>query len=158
MMVSGAFSAFILLIGSIFKIMHWPGAGMLLVSGITSFSLIFLPVLFMLKVKELESANDKWILGLGIAVGSLMCLSAMFKVMHWPGANIMWIIGLGVGFLLLLPIYFLNGISNPDKKLNTIITTFILIGVLGVLLTLTQIGKRPVETAYQKDNIPAANR
>ncbi len=154
MMISGAFSAFVLLVGSIFKIMHWPGAGILLVSGIASFSLFFLPILFLLKAKELKSANDKWILGLGVAMGALLCLSAMFKVMHWPGANIMWIVGLGVSSLLLLPLYFLNGISNPDKKLNTIVTTFILIGVLGVLLTLTQIGKSPADkTAYEQQHV-----
>lgn len=150
MIISGGLSAFLLLIGSIFKIMHWPGAGILLVLGISSFSLLFLPILFLLKSKELKSGNEKFILGLGVAMGALLCMASLFKVMHWPGANVMWMVALAISTLLLLPMYFLNGISNPEKKLNTIVTSFILIGVLGVLLALTQIRRTPVQTAYQQ--------
>lgn len=150
MMISGASSALLLFTGSVFKIMHWPGAGILLVLGITFFSLLFLPVLFLLKSRELSMVKDKAILGLGVSMGALLCMASLFKVMHWPGANVMWMIALMISSLVLLPLYFFNGIRNPDKKFNTIVTTFILIGVLGVLLTLTKINITSSETAYQE--------
>lgn len=142
MIISGGSSAFLLLIGSIFKLMHWPGAGILLLLGIVFFSLIFLPILYMMKYKELESLNDKLILGMGTSMGALFCLSSLFKVMHWPGANVMWVLALGISSVVLLPLYFFNGIKKPEKRLNTLITSFILIGFLGVLLTLTQVHKK----------------
>lgn len=149
MIISGASSAFLLLVGSFFKTMHWPGAGVLLVLGITFFSVVFLPMLFVVKSKELKQGSEKRVLGLGIALGSLLCLAAMFKVMHWPGANIMWISAIVVGLVVLLPLYFFNGIKNPDKRLNTIITSVILVGILGVLFTLTRVHKTVDKTAYQ---------
>lgn len=156
MVISGASSAFLLLIGSIFKIAHWPGAGVLLVLGIVFFSLIFLPILYMLKFKELDSLNDKLVLGIGTSMGALFCLAVLFKVMHWPGANVMWILAIGISSIVLLPLYFFSGIRKPEKRLNTLITSFILIGVLGVLLTLTQLRRVPadvVQTVEQKHTI-----
>lgn len=41
MISSGAFSAFTFLIGALFKVMHWPGAGIILVSSIVIFVYFF---------------------------------------------------------------------------------------------------------------------
>src|SRR5687767_8948005 len=62
MLASGAFSAIVLSIGIVFKFMHWPGAGFLIVGGIALFSLLFLPLLFALKVKEKEQTQNQFIL------------------------------------------------------------------------------------------------
>ncbi|MCB9044935.1 MAG: hypothetical protein H6550_02225 [Chitinophagales bacterium] len=143
MIISGASAAFILLTGSLFKLAHWPGAGILFVTGMVLFSLLFLPVLFLLKTKEAGSARDKVVLTTGTLVGILYCLSALFLVMHWPGARIMWISTLTLSFFVLLPVYFFNGIRKPETKLNTIVTTIILVGVLGVQFLLTPVHNRP---------------
>lgn len=143
MIVSGASAAFILLTGSLFKLAHWPGAGVLFVTGMVLFSLLFLPLLFVLKTKEAGSTHDKVVLTTGTLVGILYCLSALFMVMHWPGARIMWMSTLIISFFVLLPLYFFNGISKPETKLNTIVTTIILVGVMGVQFLLTPVHKRP---------------
>ncbi|MCB0696921.1 MAG: hypothetical protein KDC07_06135, partial [Chitinophagaceae bacterium] len=143
MIISGASAAFILLTGSLFNLAHWPGAGILFVTGMILFSLLFLPVLFLLKTKEAGSARDKVVLTTGTLVGILYCLSALFLVMHWPGARIMWISTLTLSFFVLLPVYFFNGIRKPETKLNTIVTTIILVGVLGVQFLLTPVHNRP---------------
>ncbi len=149
MIISGTSSAFLLLVGSFFKAMHLPGAGVLLVLGVVFFSMVFLPMLYVVKSKELKTAGDKGVLGLSIAMGSLLCLAAMFKVMHWPGANVMWISGIGISLIALLPLYFFNGIKNPDRRLNTIVTSVILVGVLGVLFMLTRVHRPVNNTVYQ---------
>jgi len=43
--ISGALFASLLGMGFLFKIMHWPGAGMLLVLCLSSFSFVFVPVM-----------------------------------------------------------------------------------------------------------------
>jgi len=44
--VTGALSLSLTCIGVMFKIMHWPGANILIVVGITLMSLIFIPSMF----------------------------------------------------------------------------------------------------------------
>src|SRR5690606_7667439 len=65
MIISGVSATFLLLTGSFFKLMHWPGAAVLLVLGMAFFSLVFLPILLILKTKEMKRRTDKLILGIG---------------------------------------------------------------------------------------------
>lgn len=140
MIVSGAFAVFILVMGAIFKIGHWPGAGILIFSGMVVFSLVFLPLVFLLKTKEVSTARQKIILGIGTLAGILYFISALFLIMHWPGARVIWVLTLSLSFFVLLPLYFFNGIRKPETKLNTIVTTIILIGVLILQFALTPVG------------------
>ena len=50
MLLSGTISAALLSVGILFKFMHWPGASIMLVLGIGLASLLFLPLLFTLKI------------------------------------------------------------------------------------------------------------
>lgn len=143
LIISGTFSAFAFVAGSFFKIMHWPGAAVLLVSGMVIFSMVFLPLVFLLKTKEAGSGRQKLMMALTTIVGMLYVLSAMFLVQHWPGARIMWFSTLLLSAFVLLPLFFFNGIRKPETKLNTIVTTVILLGVLGVQFTLTAIRPSP---------------
>lgn len=143
MMGCGAFSAFAFVVGSFFKVMHWPGAGVILGLAFLVFCLLFLPLLFLLKTKETGAARDRIILGTATLAGILYGISMLFQIMHWPGARIIWFSTLGLSAFVLLPLYFFNGIRKPDAKTNTIVTSIILIGVLGMQFTLTALHKKP---------------
>ncbi|MEZ5017869.1 MAG: hypothetical protein R2800_12500 [Flavipsychrobacter sp.] len=153
MIISGAIAVCILVMGAIFKIGHWPGAGILIFSGMVVFSLVFLPLVFLLKTKEVDTGREKIILGVGTLAGILYFISALFLIMHWPGARVIWILTLSLSFFVLLPLYFFNGIRKPETKLNTIVTTIILIGVLILQFALTPVGisrkKKDVATTQQ---------
>lgn len=136
MIVSGTFSAAAMILGILFKFMHWPGAGVLIVLGISISSLIFLPLLFTLKLKEQQDPKDKIALGLVTLSGILLCLSVLFKVMHWPGANMMGVAFLIILGLIFLPLNFYSGIRNPERKINTITTSILIIIFCGLWLTL----------------------
>jgi hypothetical protein len=139
MIVSGAISAFGFFIGSMFKIMHWPGAGVLMVLAVAIFSFLFLPILFTLKVKEVKASREKWTLGIGTIVGILFSLSILFKVMHWPGANVMGLSALLGLVFVFLPIHFFGGIRNPETKTNTIVSSVILLAISGFLFLLVNL-------------------
>lgn len=141
MITSGAIAVAALFGGSFFKIMHWPGAGMMLVLGIGILSMLFLPLMFILRAQETNSGRDKLVAGLGTLVGILLCLSTLFKIMHWPGASILWLSTSAVSIFLFVPIYFFSGIRKAESKVNTIITTIILVGATGLLFSLTAIHK-----------------
>ncbi len=139
MLRSGMFSAAAFTIGAIFKIMHYPGASIFLQLAILSISFIFLPIFFLIKSKEVKAIKEKFIIGFGVLFGILFCISVLFKIMHWPGSNVMWFIGLGVLFFLFLPIFFYSGIRNPDTKLNTILSSVMIVIAGGLLFTFTAI-------------------
>lgn len=139
MIYSGTFSVFGFIAGSIFKMMHWPGASAILLLAMITISFVFLPLLFVLKSREVSTVKDKMMIAVGTIFGILFSLSSLFKIMHWPGANIMWFIALGLLLFVFIPLYFFSGIRNPDAKVNTIITTIILIAAGGMLFALTNV-------------------
>ncbi len=136
MIGSGALSAAILTTGSIFKLAHWPGAGILLFAGIVSFSLLFLPLLFVLKAREAKNARDRMVTGLACLLGIVFSLATLFTVMHWPGSSMLWFTGIGLSAFVLLPVYFFTGIRQPETKLNTILMSILLIGITGLQFTM----------------------
>lgn len=144
MIISGAFATTTFVFGSFFKIMHWPGASALFFLGMITGCLIFLPLVFTLKARESKSIQNKLIAGVGTLDAILFCLSSLFKVFHWPGANIIWLITLAVLFFLFIPLYFFYGIRNPETKVNTIVTSVMLVMIGGSLFLLTGLRGRTV--------------
>ena len=136
MIFSGLFSAAVFIMGIVLKFMHAPGASFGIVVGITTMSLIFLPLMFLLKAKEQQKSKDKLLMGLGTLSAILMSLSILFLVMHWPGALYLGYATVGILGLLFLPIYVTNGIRRPETKVNTIVTSVMLVGVCCLWLTL----------------------
>lgn len=41
--ISGGLSSSLIILGSLFKVQHWPGAGIILVVGLCIFSILFIP-------------------------------------------------------------------------------------------------------------------
>lgn len=152
MLVSGTISAAFLSVGIFFKFMHWPGASMMLVLGIGLASLLFLPLLFTLKIKEKQKTKDKIVLGVGMLSAIAMSLGILFKVMHWPGANVMGLSAVLLMLFVFLPIYFLSGIRNPETKVNTIVSSLVII--LGCGLFFTLVNTRPSAT-IERTNVLA---
>ncbi len=137
-LISGAFSAIVLSLGIVFKFMHWPGAGVLIVTGIAFFSLLFLPLLFTLKVKEKEQKQSPFILAAGTLSAILFSLSTLFKLMHWPLANVLGLTAIGIMLLLFLPVYFFTGIRNAETKMNSIVTSILIVAGSGLLMSLVR--------------------
>lgn len=144
MIASGFFSVLAFIGGSMFKVMHWPGAAVMLTLAIVIFSLFFLPTMMLLKTRESTWQRDKWVLSIGTLVGILYSFSTLFLVMHWPGARILWVSTLSISFFVLVPLYFFSGIRRAEAKVNTIVTTVMILGFLGLQFTLTAT-RPPVE-------------
>jgi hypothetical protein len=139
MIGSGAAAAALLIGGSIFKLFYLPGAAIMLVLGVFVMCFFFLPLMLVLKMKETNSARDKFILVMGVIIGILYCTSAIFKVQHWPGANIMIFSTIILLFFIFIPAYFFTGIRKPETRVNTIVSTIILVAATTMQFTLTSI-------------------
>lgn len=112
MLISGALSAALLTMGIVLKFMHAAGASFGLVAGIGVFTVIFLPLVFTLKVKETQSFKEKVVIAIGAISGVLISLGILFKIMHWPGANVQLLVGI-LGFsAVFLPLVFLLKVKD----------------------------------------------
>lgn len=132
MIISGVFSAIAFFSGSVFKVMHWPGASVLILLGIVVFSLLFLPLMSLLKVKEATIPGQKAVTVVATITGILFCFATLFRVMHWPGIMPLTWSTLFMATFALLPIYFFNGFRRPEARLNTIMVSVILVSAIGL--------------------------
>lgn len=107
--------------GAFFKVMHFPGANIMLFSGLLGISFIFLPLLLINKFKDkvfnVMSEKLKWIFGtLSIM---LILIGSGFKILHLQGAAV--IFGLGMLFfgILFLPFLFFRMYKSSQEKTIT---------------------------------------
>ena len=118
-LITGYLTAFVFLIGVIFKVQHWPGAGMMITFGCIIFSFGYGLPLFFEKNKYASNSYQKffnfWILLLILLIPS----GFLFKVQHWPGAGMMIYIG-NILLLIGIPLIIFNAIKSIDplKKFN----------------------------------------
>lgn len=93
------------MIGVLFKVMHWPGASVLLVTGWTVLLLIFLPLLMFSQLKSASSGKEKMIYVIGIIALIIFETATAFKMFHWPGASILMILGSVFLISVFLPMF-----------------------------------------------------
>lgn len=88
----------IFLAGLTFKFVHYPGAALLLVLGLSLLSILLLTHFFKGSAKDpLSSLMYK----LSIGNGTMYILGILFKVMHWPGASFLLVVSmLSIAMLL----------------------------------------------------------
>jgi hypothetical protein len=139
MIYTGSLTVTTLVAGSFFKIMHWPGAGILIAFSLLTACLIFLPLLYFMRIKENTSTGARLTVATGVITAILFCIGVLFKVQHWPGANILWLSSFLASFLIFTPVYFFSNIKFPEKRINTIITTVLIIIATGVQFALINI-------------------
>lgn len=136
MKISGYVSSMMILIGSIFKIQHWPGANVLILVGVFFLTVVFLPLLFILKFKSTEENNRSVVLSIiGFVSAILICVGILFRILHWPGARMMTIIGCSLLLLGYLPIYILSIYKNTTNKINATATIILIIAGVGLFIT-----------------------
>lgn len=104
---SGFIAAFCILVGLMFKLMHWPGASATMFAGHLSLILCLLTILAgLLTSKEAVSRASYARILLGSIGGILVASGSCFKILSWPGANILFVIGMFLVTFFFLPIFF----------------------------------------------------
>lgn len=141
---SGLVAMGLILVGSFFKVMHWPGASIMFVLGYTFLCLLFLPLFFIDKSKIEISGVGKIAQVFGF-LGSASVLSGiLFKVMHWPGANMIAISGLMTLCFVYLPLMlYKNRLdkASPENNRYLILGFSMFFGTVFLMISL-----RPSQT------------
>lgn len=138
MMICGISAAILLATGIVFKFLHLPGAGISIVLGAGIFSLVFLPLTVLLKLKEEKSSRDKALIITGTIAAVMMSIGILFKIMWWPYANMLGMLSIAVLCLIYLPINLFTGLRNADTKVNSIVTSVVLVAGCALFLSLVR--------------------
>lgn len=150
----GLTSAILAIIGSIFKRLHWPGAGVLLTVGITLIVLVFLPLYFYTGYKEQPERKNPVYAIVGYLTLAFLLTGALFKIMHWPGANVA--ILTSTGFLLIgfIPLYVVNIFQRSGKeKLALPYVVMLLMGIAVMMLFLNVRVSRQYMDLYMEESV-----
>jgi len=132
LLTSGFITGFLFIFGTLFKVQHWPGAGVLLGLSFLTGILLFIPALLANRLREQVNNNKKTAYILG-AAGIILYLAGMFfKVQHWPAASLLMVLGLIIISAVALPWY--TWLTWKDEKNITPQFLFIIIGALAIIV------------------------
>ena len=103
--ISGIILINLQLAGVIFKISHWPGAGVLLSLSVVLMVFLFFPIALITSYKQHKDKSQLHLYIIAYLTIAFTSLGMLFKIQHWPLASYMLIIGLPLPFILFLPFY-----------------------------------------------------
>jgi len=130
MYIMGMIAPAMLITGTIFKVQHWPGAGVLLTLSLFLLGAIYLPVFVMVKIRDTRKEGKKVNIPMyifGLIAGIIFIAGAMFKIMHWPGAGIMIMLSGIVTVFIFIPILVVQALKDKENQVqNFTILIFVL--------------------------------
>jgi hypothetical protein len=148
--ILGFITALIIFTGTIFKVNHFPGAGILLTIGIAALVLIFLPLALADNYRAQESGQSL----LFYIVTWLTCFvvftAMLFKIQHWPYAGAALTVAIPFPYLVFLPVFLIT--TSKNKNFNVYNTVFVLSllalnSVFSALLALN-VSKTTIDDSY----------
>lgn len=106
--------AIIFLVGLIFKLLHWPGASVILIISLSTIAMLYFPASFYFFCDKVIKRQN---LALSIVSGlflSFIPLGILFKIMYWPGGQFYLLIGTVTPPIILTILYFLKSRTTDD--------------------------------------------
>jgi hypothetical protein len=125
---TGIISANLMLFGALFKVNHFPGAGILLILSILTLCFLFLPFALYNVYQNSSPRRYKLLYIVTYLVFAFVFIGALFKIMHWPGAGWFMIIGIPLPLIVFLPVYLI--LTRKDKKYS-------MVNFMGIIFGLT---------------------
>jgi serine phosphatase RsbU (regulator of sigma subunit) len=124
--IFGCAAGLFIALGTLFKLMHWPGASPMQVLGFGFFAVFYLPLWLMAEPKQ----GRKLFLFTQFFILLLTCFACLFKVQHWPAGGILFNIWLNLILFVGLPVFifllFRAG-SKTAQKFHTVIVILLLV-------------------------------
>jgi len=119
MYVLGVAVPIMIMAALIFKLMHWPGAGVLISGALFTAAIFFLPVFVMVRIRDTRRQDEPVPLGLyitGMISGMMTIVGALFKLQHMPGSGVLLTLGLGSLALVFVPMFVIVQMREAQKK------------------------------------------
>jgi hypothetical protein len=122
--ILGLITVMVILLGTIFKVNHWPAAGIMLTAGLLTFVLVFIP-LALINCYRGDENKQNLLLYITTGMTCFVVFTAMlFKIMHWPLAGFFLIIAIPFPYVVFLPVFLAT--TSRNKNFNIYNTVFVL--------------------------------
>ena len=118
MKISAITGTVLLGFASLFKINHWPSAGIMMTLGAICLALIFLPSALGVLWKETKSGKRLFLFISAFFAGMFFILGILFKVQHWPGAGVMLSLSYLSGIIFFIPALFFSMLKDKERKIR----------------------------------------
>ena len=135
--ITGMIAGMVTITGALFKVQHWPGAGIMLTLGLFTLAAIFLPMFAVVKIREAREQKVPVRSGsyiAGVIAGILFIAGALFKIQHWPGAGIVIIVSWMSVAVLFLPLLLLNVLKQTKDRVNIFFSVILVVSFVAVFV------------------------
>lgn len=116
MKISGVAGTIMFGFAALFKIQHWPGAGIMMSLGAIILAFAFLPSALTVLWKETHNRKRLFMFISAFLTGTCFIAGTLFKIQHWPGAGYILTLGTISGILLFIPSLMVNRMNDPENK------------------------------------------
>lgn len=116
-------------VAAMFKIQHWPGAGIMLTLGALILTFLFMPSALVVIRKESGSRKRLILFISAFLSAGLFIAGILFKIQHWNGAGPLLIMAGIVVVFLLIPSLLSAALQNPE---NAYLRPVFITGAIGL--------------------------
>ena len=131
MKISGIAGTVLLGFAALFKIMHWPGAGIMLMLGGFIVAFVFMPSALTVLWKETHNTRRLFLYVSAFISGMLFITGVVFKMQHWPGAGIILSLAVLSGLFFFLPALLAGKLVDQQSRSKKAVY---ILGALGLFL------------------------
>jgi hypothetical protein len=130
MKISGVAGTILFAFAALFKIQHWPGAGIMLTLGAIMLAFVFMPSALGVLWKETHSKKRLLLFISAFLTAMFFIMGILFKVQHWNGAGLIMILSGVSACFLFIPSLLSKGLMDTDNKA---IKPIYILGAIGLV-------------------------
>jgi drug/metabolite transporter (DMT)-like permease len=131
MKISGVAGTVLFGFAAMFKIQHWPMAGVLMTLGALVLAFVFLPSALNVLWKETHNRKRLFLVISAFFAGMLLIIGTLFKIQHWPMAGAILTLAVLSGILFFIPALALSRLSDQENKAKRPVY---ILGATGIVL------------------------
>jgi hypothetical protein len=124
MKITGIAGTVMLGFATLFKIMHWPGAAILMTLGALVLAFIFLPSSLGILWKETHSSRRLFLFISAFISGMFFIFGVLFKIQHWPASGIILSLATVVTLFFFIPALLVNKFREDENRSGRLVYIF----------------------------------
>ena len=134
MKISGVVGTILFGFAAMFKIQHWPGAGIMLTLGALILAFVFMPSALGVLWKETRSGKKLVLFISAFLSAGFFITGILFKIQHWNGAAVFLLMTGVTVVVFLIPSILAAGLQDPEIKRERLVY---ILGAIGLMTFFT---------------------
>ncbi len=131
MKISAIAGTVLLGFAALFKIMHWPGAGVMMVLGAFTLAFVFMPSALTVLWKETHSGKRLFLYISAFVTAMLFIIGVVSKIQHWPLAALILMVASLSGIFAFIPALLASKLKDQENRSKK---TVYILGAAGLIL------------------------